>query len=197
MTKLLKKSKSIGTSLDDAIHEAQIKSDNRSIISGGCFDVVLEHQKAITLLAESRLLGSAFALIRAIYESYIRGLWIRYAATDGEISKFITDNIKTGITDMIINIEKIPGFDVGALSAIKSASYSSMCSYTHSGWMQIGRRFNNQFIESNYSDGEVEEVLNFSNSIALLAAHEIAKMTEDVELIIKVRTLVMENTKQV
>jgi hypothetical protein len=197
MTKLLNKSKSIATSIDDAIHEAKIKSDNRSIISGGCFDVVLEHQKAITLLAESRLLGSAFALIRAIYESYIRGLWIRYAATDGEISNFITDNIKTGITDMIINIEKIPGFDVGALSAIKSASYSSMCSYTHSGWMQIGRRFNNQYIESNYSYGEVEEVLNFSNSIALLAAHEIAKMTEDIELIIKVRTLVMENTKQV
>jgi hypothetical protein len=194
MTNLIEKSKAIAVSIDDAIHRARITSDNRSMIAGGCFDIVLEHQKSITMLAEVRLLGSAFALIRALYESYVSGLWIRYAATDCEIANFLEDQINTSIGGMIARIEKVPGFDVGVLSAIKSTSFPSMCSYTHGGWRQIGRRFNNEYIEPNYSGGEVEEVLNFSNTMALLAAHEVSKMTNNRELVIKVRALFMENT---
>lgn len=191
---LVEKSKAIGVSIDDAIHGARITTDNRSMIAGGCFDVVLEHQKSITMLAGARFLGSAFALIRSLYESYIRGLWIRYAATDNEITNFLEDKINTSIGDMIARIEKVPGFDVGVLSAIKSTSFSSMCSYTHCGWRQIGRRFNNEYIEPNYLSGEVEEVLSFSNTMALLAAHEVSKMTNNRDLVIKVRALFMENT---
>lgn len=197
MTNLINKSKIIAASIDDVIHGAQITSDNRNMAAGGCFDVVFEHQRSITMLAEAQLMGSACALIRAIYESYVRGLWILHAATDAEITGFLEDKIKTSFGDMIARIESVPSFDVGVLSAIKSASYSHMCSYTHSGWMQIGRRFNNEYIEPNYFDGEVEEVLNFANTIALLAAHEVAKMTKNRELVIKARSLYMENTQQV
>lgn len=195
MTNLIEKSKKVAASIDDAIHGARINTDNRNMAAGGCFDVVLEHHKSVTLLIEARLMGSAFALVRGIYESYVRGLWILYAATDDEIGKFLEDEIKASIGNMVERIEKVPGFEVGVLSAIKSASYSSMCSYTHSGWRQVGRRFNNEYVEANYSDGEVEEVLSFTNTIALLAAHEISKITKNRDLVIKVRTLFMKNTQ--
>lgn len=194
MTNLIEKSKTISASIDDAIHGVKITSDIRSMVAGGCFDVVFEHQKSIVLLIEAHLLGSAFALVRGIYESYVRGLWMLHAATEAEISKFLDDKLKVSFGSMVEGIEKVPGFDVGVLSAVKSASFSSMCSYTHGGWRQVGRRFNKKNIEANYVAGEVVEVLNFANTIALLAAHEVSKMTKNRNLVIKIRALYKANT---
>jgi hypothetical protein len=44
-----------------------------------------------------------------------------------------------------------------------------MCSYTHSGLLQISRRFTGNDILPNYSETETEEVLNHANIALLLA----------------------------
>jgi len=43
-----------------------------------------------------------------------------------------------------------------------------MCAYTHTGAQQIQRWNTSNFIEANYSDEEVSEVLCFTGSFALL-----------------------------
>ena len=191
---LIQKSNHIARVIDETIHEARISSDLNFRVAGGCFDVVLEHQKAVTILSNEKLFGSAFSLIRPIFETYIRGLWIFYCASKNEINKFLKDKDIPTLQKLIDSIEKCSGFDTGVLSKIKQSSYSSMCSYTHSGWLQIGRRFNDEYIESNYSDGEIQESINFANTIAMFAAHEIAKMTKDPTVVLTIRNLVIQNT---
>ncbi|MBJ6799871.1 DUF6988 family protein [Geomonas propionica] len=195
MSNLIQKSKSISAFIDDSIHGARISTGKRDLIAGGCFDVVLEHQKSITLLVEAHLFGSGFALLRAVFEGYVRGLWILYAASDEDVIKFFEDKVDISVAQMINKIEELPSFDVHVLSTIKGSSFSSMCSYTHGGWSQIGRRFNNKYIESNYSEEEVDEVLDFANILALLAAHEISKMTNNQDIVKKVTMFFMQSTQ--
>jgi hypothetical protein len=45
-----------------------------------------------------------------------------------------------------------------------------MCSYAHSGALQIGRRFTNGEVKASYSDGEILEVLNVTNTAVILLA---------------------------
>ena len=63
-------------------------------MSANCFDVSLEYQKAIVLLIENKLIGSAFSLVRLQFEAYIRGLWLIRCATEPEIEKFKQDILK-------------------------------------------------------------------------------------------------------
>ena len=43
---------------------------------------------------------------------------------------------------------------------LKSKSWKHMNSYTHSGNLQLGRRFTDDYIQPNYSNEEILEVLN-------------------------------------
>ena len=45
--------------MDRKIDGLEISSDDRTRLSAACFDVALEHQKAIVLLISEKLIGSA------------------------------------------------------------------------------------------------------------------------------------------
>ena len=45
-----------------------------------------------------------------------------------------------------------------------------MCSYTHSGLLQITRRFTGDEVKPNYQDGEILEVLNATNIAVILVS---------------------------
>jgi hypothetical protein len=66
----------------------EIPSDKRSQIASACFDVAIEHQAAIALLADSGLYGSMLALFRVCKEAQVRGLWLYFCASEHEISRF-------------------------------------------------------------------------------------------------------------
>lgn len=58
-----------------AINGVQIPADDRPKIVGALFDIVHEHHQAVVILVRHRLYGAASALMRSIFESYVRGLW--------------------------------------------------------------------------------------------------------------------------
>lgn len=74
--------------MDQRIDGLEIRSDERTRISAACFDVALEHQKSIVLLIANHLVGSAFSLVRVLFETYIRGLWLERCASETEIEKY-------------------------------------------------------------------------------------------------------------
>jgi len=50
----------------------------------------------------------------------------------------------------------------------KGSNWEAMCSYAHSGARQIARRFTNGEVKPSYSDGEILEVLNVTNTAVIL-----------------------------
>jgi len=165
--------------LDKEINGLELPTDTRTRLVAGCFDIVLEHQKAIILLALNNIYGSAYSLLRPLFETYIRGLWLFRCATKNEISQFQKGKINKQFWELIVDIEKIEGYHEGVLSKSKNSSWSAMNDFTHGGINQVSRRNKENTIEPNYDNKEVLEIINFTNSIAILAALEISFMTNE------------------
>jgi hypothetical protein len=126
--------------LESRIDGLEVSSEERIRIVAGCLDTALEHHKAILLLISRTFFGSAFALVRLLFEAYVRGLWLNRCASAAELELFKAEKFEKNFAVLIEEIEKIDGFKEGVLSATKLKSWKPMNSYTHSGFMQIARR---------------------------------------------------------
>jgi len=171
---------------DSKIDGLEVSSDDRTRIVASCLDIAIEHQKAIILLITNKVYGSAFALVRLLFEAYIRGLWLNYCASDKEINKFKKGKLDKKFDQLIKDIENIDGYNVGVLSKAKQAGWKVMNSFTHSGFNQVVRRNTNSTIEPNYPVEEVEEAINFANAIGLLSYLGMSFLSKKNELSIEI-----------
>lgn len=168
--------------LDKHIDGLEIKADERLRLAAGCLDVALEHHKAIVLLVSYSLYGSAFALVRLLFEAYVRGIWLHGCASNSDIERFKAGKLNKTFSALIQEVEGLDGFNIGALSAAKSTAWRAMNSYTHSGYFQVVRRNTETTIEPNYTEDEIMEVLNFANAVGLLSAVATALFAENEQL---------------
>jgi hypothetical protein len=63
----------------------------------GYVDIALEHHEAISLLVNSKLYGSAFTLVRPLFETVFRALWINQAADEAQIEKASRDKFESSL----------------------------------------------------------------------------------------------------
>lgn len=150
--------------------EVQINSPLRERLAGGCLSTALEHQKAVLLLIAQKLYGSAFALIRILIETYIRGVWLHRCATENDLSEIEKGRDIGKAGDLISVVEKLEGFEEGVFSEMKRTSWGAMNDYTHTGIRQIVRQNTENTIESNYDEKEVLEALKFASGVGWLVA---------------------------
>jgi len=162
--------------LDAKVDGVAIPSNLRCRLAGGCLDVVLEHQKSILLLVDHQLIGSAFALVRLIFEAYIRGVWLHQCATEVELNLFKKGKLEKKFFELLNQIEMLEAFDGKVLSEVKKRAWVSMNSFTHTGFDQVVRRNTADSIEPNYDNNEILEALGFANALGLLSVMEIAQI---------------------
>jgi hypothetical protein len=149
-----------------------------------CFDLVMEHHAGIITLCNTKIYGSAFALLRVQYEAFIRGLWLKHVATDTEIKKFKKgQNIpKFGV--LIEGVERELKIESGLLSYIKDKQWALFNSFTHTGIEAVMRRIGSRSTGyDNYDAEEVVIALMFSGSIAIMCASELAILKNNKETI--------------
>lgn len=183
----LARSADLSNWLDTLIDGLDIPSGDREAMAVALFDQVHEHHNAIQLLLKSSLVGSAFSLVRPTLETFVRGLWLLHCASEEEVKNFTKDSIiDKSFGDLIRAIEARPGYNVGVLSKIKKDAWSAMCSYAHGGYLQAVRRITPGQIRPNYSEGEMLEVINSSDAVAMLAAFEMFSMAKRNDLNIAV-----------
>lgn len=178
---------------DLKIDGLEFKVDERKEIVAGCLDVALEHQKAIILLISKKYYGSAFSLIRIIFETWVRSLWLNYCATENEIQKFKNNKLDKKFFKIVEDVENIEGYKGGTISKAKKAGWKVMNSFTHSGYTQVERRFGESSIEPNYDSKEINEAINFTNATGLLCCLEISFLANDdtfsMELLEKIKEI--------
>jgi len=167
---------------DKKIGGLEFNTDGRKEIVAGCLHVALEHQKAIILLIAQKYYGSAFSLVRVLFETYVRSLWLNYCANNQEIVKFKKNKLDKKFYELINDVEKIDGYKGGTLTKAKNAGWKIMNSFTHSGYIQIERRFGPSSIEPNYEATEIDEIIDFTNATGLLCCLEISFLVENEEL---------------
>jgi hypothetical protein len=155
--------------LAQQLHDRTLPASLRTRVAGGCFFVTQEHHCAIALLLKHELYASAFALLRPQYESYVRGLWCAHSATEEDLDRFTKGAEPPPITKLLASIEEHEAYSAGTLSSWKAQGWSAMCSYTHTGSLQVQRFQTETSIESNFPPEELVEVANASATFALLS----------------------------
>ncbi len=133
------------------------------------FDVVLDYFTGITATVEKRAYGSAFSLVRSIFETFVRAVWLKDCATKEDLAAFERDERGRNLDLILAKIEELEAFKSGTLSDLKKQAWSAMNSYTHGGIHQVARRVKGNAIDPNYLDGEIIEVLRMGQMFALLA----------------------------
>lgn len=182
MSGRLGRSKKLAAWIDEHVVSIKWPSDDRSVMAAGCLDVSLEHHRAVVLLVENKYIGSAFSLVRSVFESYARAIWLHRCASDAELASFQLEKLNKTFGAIISDIEMVDGFDVGVLSDVKKHWWSPMNSFQHCGFAQVVRRITDSEIRPNYAEAEVLEALRFVDTIAILAVGYFAGVVGDQEL---------------
>jgi hypothetical protein len=148
--------------------------DDRSRLAMALFDLVHEYHGCIILLLGLNRPGTAYALVRPLWETYLRGYWLLHCANDQEVDSFKRDQFDTSIARLVAAVERHMGNAGGVLTRIKNNFYGAMSSYTHGAYMQAVRRIGANEIRGDlFTDGERAEVATFTHAWALAAAHEL------------------------
>ena len=158
-------------------------SATRQFLAAGAHDAVHEHHRAIGLLVSEGLCGSAFCLLRPMFDGCIRGLWLLHIAGEQEIDRFTNEKYDPSPTQVLKGVEKRQLAGAEGLRRIYDEGWSAMSSHVHGGYQQIAGRLGVGFIGSNYLDEKVGSLLEGSNWFALLAAIELAEISENQNLV--------------
>jgi hypothetical protein len=165
--------------LRQLFHRHQYPQDTKTFLLKAYVDIAIEYHDAIWLLARCRLNGSAFAMVRLVYDAMFRAFWINKVVTDEQIERAIDDKLGIRLDKILPEIklgyfsdrpaDEAELFD-SFLQRLKEG-WDPMCSYTHSGALQLARRFTGDELKPNYSEGAIAEALNLVTIALLLLLH--------------------------
>lgn len=142
-------------------------STDRDLLIIGYRSLLLDYHVAIVMLLEKELYGSAFALLRPTIEAWVR-IHVAKMGTDETVLQLKNDSYRVDfskIGEQIDEAFELEFFEKTLNKAVRDALHS----YTHSGWFQVVRRFNESEIKSRYSDGAILNVLEGSMTALFMA----------------------------
>ncbi|MBK8651898.1 MAG: hypothetical protein IPN23_09370 [Elusimicrobia bacterium] len=168
--------------IDEATKGLKLPGDRRARIASACFDVAIEHQAAIALLSRAKLFGSVYALLRVLFEAFVRGAWLFHCATDADLDRFQKGKLKKKFNELIEEAETKVGAKDSALSSIHGKAWSAMNSFTHTGFMQVLRRNSEEKTGPNYDPNEITLVQKLAGVLGVFTAFELAAVAGDDKL---------------
>jgi hypothetical protein len=159
--------------IDEQTSDLALPTDERTQLALGCFDVALEHQAAITLLHLARLPGSMLALLRALTESLVRGLWLNECATELQLQKFKDGKLDKPFGALVKEYEEKIASPSGVLTGFKLSAYAELNDFTRTGFLQVSRRHGPGVIGPNYAEADLARALEVAGALGLIAAGQI------------------------
>jgi hypothetical protein len=140
----------------------------------GSMDIALEHHEAVERLVKSNLNGSAFSVVRLVFDTFLRSAWIAAYATDARMKQACRDKLEWPNMWKMRDEIKQAYFDepcspeAAALFAVFKKLWPIMCDYTHSGSRQIARRFTESELKPDYNEAAIVQAVNLTNFAVLL-----------------------------
>jgi len=157
-------------------------STDRNRAAAACFAIAQEHHEAIVRLAELQLFASSFALLRVVFEAYVRGVWLYLCATDSEVGRFIALKEPPVLGDLLKAIDGHWMFVDTPLSGYKTENYRQLCAFTHTGGQQVMRWNHEVGIEPDYHIDDVMQVVITSEQLSLLSLLGIASLGDEPDI---------------
>lgn len=143
---------------------------HKTIVLIGMIDAALEHQSAITLLIREDHHGSAMTLVRSVVEAMYRGSWIVAKASEADAEKVRDGTFRWPDMNQVVS-QADKAYDTGGFFAsAKAGNWGALNSFTHTGELQIARRFTGNDLQSKYSEDELQyAIVSTLTAIGILA----------------------------
>lgn len=137
---------------------------------------IYEHHESMLLLITAEKTGSAFTLVRSIVEGSYRGIWLDACATNAEVDRFVKkDKIDLTMEQIAKSVDAtclpvVPGEPElnQFFHRVKVASWSGLNSFTHTGMLQLDRRFTNGQLQAKYSEEDIFNTASLATTMILL-----------------------------
>jgi hypothetical protein len=153
----------------DLLERHAFPDDHRPVWVAGSLAQALEHHEAISLLIKRQLTGSAFALVRPMVDTVMRAHWINAVACDEQVEQAREDkNVFPPMKEMSEAVGQ--AYSADELFRQFTSEWEAMCSYTHSGARQIGRRFTGTEVKPSYKEEAIVQALDLTNYGVLFLA---------------------------
>lgn len=146
--------------------------------AAAAFGIAQDHHHAIVFLLKYTFHSSSLALLRSVFEAYVRGLWLRRCATDAQVQKVMEEKEPPPNDIMITAIEALPDFGEGTLARIKKHGWKEMCDFAHTGGLHLQRWQSQDGIEPTFDPAELEACLNYAELLAAMSGLEVVQMSE-------------------
>ena len=165
-----------GAELHRLTNEIEMWQTEKNRAAAASFGIAQDHHAAIVFLMKSTFYSSSFALLRSLFEAFLRGLWLKHCATDELVSAFFRggEPPKT----MVAEIESTEAFTGGVLLRIKRKNWSAMCAFTHTGGLHLQRWQSQDGVEPIFAPEELEECLNCAELFGAMAGLELVQLSK-------------------
>ncbi|HHF0484579.1 TPA: DUF5677 domain-containing protein, partial [Vibrio antiquarius] len=173
---VMKKSKNNLLQLEEALNHIELPRTDKVMIASSYYSICMEHYRSILTLLELQLYSSASALLRCLFESYVKGLWFYYCSDAKDIDRLRRDKFEKPFGALVSEIEETKG---KGLSTAKKHLWRTLNGLTHSGAGQVSRRISDETIGSNFDEPFIEDVKRLTNNYGLLVAGELALISND------------------
>lgn len=145
-------------------------------LAAAYFSLVLEHHVATAHLFRDALPSSAFALLRPVFDAYLRGEWVRRVAGDDQLERFRTGKFEPA-PDRILKALRTSHPEIGnALEKTKRKNWPALSGFTHGGFAQMAWQLKEGSVGPNFSDEFWLSALDFADSFARAAAISLAEI---------------------
>jgi Family of unknown function (DUF6988) len=182
----------------EILSEPRFTADERANVVAAFVMQAVEHHESIALLVSQKFVGSAFALLRPLMECWVRGVWVMLCANEDQFRRVTTEDKWPKFNEMITANDVRTGFTV--FQDMKDKVYEALNSYTHTGMLQLGRRFN-AMGEPKPSYSDEEQCLLCRNATGMilllirpfLEAHGYHGAAVEIDELMKLRPVVDSN----
>jgi hypothetical protein len=165
----LEKSRQFQALADEKLVDISASDNSKNRAALAFFHLCLEHQHGLHVLVEQRIFGSALAILRPVYESYVRGMWSYHCASHDQIMAFIKRDKLPRIRQMVVGISTAVEGLRGMVQS-HDAGWGWMNDYTHGGSSQIRARAQGDTIQNTQSEKHAAAALVTGRHWAFLAA---------------------------
>ena len=148
-----------------------------------CQHLAIEHSHAIVALIDNESYGSALALQRPLFEAVVRGVWLRYAASEDEVDKAAKGRFPILERMTSESPESTSQGDPPPLQVLKDRWWKRLCGYTHGGPEQILARLDHTGVRATYLNEEVLAALRWSDLVQLFAGIQMADAADNAPLV--------------
>jgi hypothetical protein len=174
----LEKSKVLSARLGAHVNELRFEATTKNRITSGCFDLTLEHHNAVIVLVEARLAACAFALLRVMYESHVRGVWFMSVANDNEVDAYQKLRSKP-LDSMVRAINQHPDWKNVGYSKFQAYAKNILDNYVHTGYLAVSRRISPDAVEQVHDEDQEIEALSFADLFALCTTEQVTALSGD------------------